>query len=315
MRKALLLSLVFLLAAMPGFAGKELFKLTDPRGDDHGDGNLVYPLNDELDPGDLDLISLTAEADGDGTTFEATFAKPVRVPGRQVIDGVGTSLESIARFGFYTINLDIYIDTDRVPGSGAVSMLPGRLAKIAPESAWEKAIILTPRPHDARAELKRMMGQAIKEELRKDESELEEEDADSMRARIPGDVEDRVFFPTKVRVRGNRINFFVPDSFLKGKAQDTWSYVVAVSGANVIQSFDVTRALGRQQDGEDTLMILPISPGTWGDRFGGGRENAAIQPPLVDIVVPEGRKQETILTEFDQRRKEPVVLPGVVPKG
>lgn len=314
MKKAVVLLLAFVVT-LPAFAGKAIFSLSDPRGDDHGDGNLVYPLNDDLDPGELDLISLTAEADGDGTTFEATFAKPVRVPGREVIDDLGTALDTIARFGFYTINLDIYIDTDRVPGSGAVATLPGRLATVEPGSAWEKAIVLTPRPHEARAELKRMMTRAIKDEAGKEDGTLEEGEAESMRAQIPGDMEERIFFPTKVRVRGSKISFFVPGAFLGGPAKDTWSYVVAVSGANVLQSFDLSRALGRQSESEEALMILPISPGKWSDRFGGGRENAAIQPPLVDIVVPEGRKQENVLTAFDQRRKEPVVLPGVVPKG
>lgn len=312
--KKVFLPILALLLAMPVFAGKALFKLADPRGDDHGDGNLVYPLNSELDPGDLDLVSLTAEADGDGTLFEATFARPVRVPGREVIDGVGTSLETVARFGFYTMNLDIYIDTDRTPGSGTTSTLPGRQAVVDPASAWEKAVILTPRPHEARAELKRMMNRAIKDEMRDEESTLEEDQAQAMRERIPVDVDERIFFPTKVRVRGNKVSFFVPGQFLNGPARDTWSYVVAVSGANVLQSFDLNRALGRTPQ-DEALMILPVSPGKWSDRFGGGRENAEIQPPLLDIVVPEGRKQETILGEFNQRRKEPVVLLGVVPKG
>ncbi len=314
MRKAFVLILMVAVAvtAVPAFAGKTLFKLSDPRGDDHGDGNFVYPLNNELDPGDLDLVSLTAEADGDGTLFEATFARPVRVPGREVIDGVGTSLETVARFGFYTMNLDIYIDTDRTIGSGTTSTLPGRRAVIDPASAWEKAIILTPRPHEARAALKRMMNQAVKDEMKNEESTLEEDQAKAMRERIPIDVEDRIFFPTQVRVRGNKVSFFVPGAFLSGPAKDTWSYVVAVSGANVMQSFDLNRALGRQPV-DESLMILPVSPGKWTDRFGGGREDAEIQPPLLDIVVPEGRKQESILGEFNQRRKEPVVLPGVVP--
>ena len=312
MKKVVFLSLAFAMA-LPAFAGKTIFSLSDPRGDDHGDGNLVYPLNEDLDDGELDLISLTAEAEDDGTSFEATFAKPVRVPGREVIDDLGTSLDTVARFGFYTMNLDIYIDTDRVPGSGAVSTLPGRLASVDPGSAWEKAIILTPRPHEARGELKRMMNRAVKDEMKKEDSTLEEEDAAAMQAQIPADVEERIFFPTKVRVRGNRVTFFVPGSFLGGPARDSWSYVVAVSGANVLQSFDISRALGRQTDKEEALMILPVSPGKWNDRFGGGRENAAIQPPLVDIVVPEGKKQENVLSDFDQRRKEPVVLPGVVP--
>lgn len=317
MRKVFLLALVLLTvatAAVPAFAGKTLFKLTDPRGDDHGDGNLIYPLNEELDPGDLDLLSLTAEAEGDGTLFEATFARPVRVPGQEVIDDLGTRLDTVARFGFYTINIDIYIDTDRTPGSGATSMLPGRLAAIDPASAWEKAVIVTPRPHEARGELKRMMDRAIKDEMRKDESGLEDDEAAAMRAQIPTNVDERIFFPNKIKVRGNKISFFVPGTFLNGPAKDTWSYVVAVSGANVLQSFDLARALGRG-DKDEALMILPISPGTWSDRFGGGRESADIQPPLVDVVVPEGRKQETLLTEFNQRRKEPVVLFGVVPKG
>lgn len=313
MKKAVLVFSAFVVTALPAFAGKAIFSLSDPRGDDHGDGNLVYPLNEELNPGDLDLVSLEAEADGDGTWFEAAFAKPVRVPGREVIDDLGTSLDTVARFGFYTVNLDIYIDTDRVPGSGAVATLPGRLASIDPGSAWERAIILTPRPHEARAELKRMMDRAIKDEMRKEDGTLEEDQAEAMREQIPVDVEERIFFPTKVKVRGNRISFFVPGSFLGGPAKDTWSYVVAVSGANVLQSFDISRALGRQTGKEEALMILPISPGKWSDRFGGGRENAEIQPPLVDILVPEGRKQENVLSDFDQRRQERVVLPGVVP--
>jgi hypothetical protein len=70
--------------------------------------------------------------------------------------------------------------------------------------------------------------------------------------------------------------------------------------------------LGRQQ-GQKALMILPISPGRWQDRFGGGREDAEIQPPLVDVIVPKGKKQETILADFSAREKRPVVIPGVVP--
>jgi hypothetical protein len=60
-------------------------------------------------------------------------------------------------------------------------------------------------------------------------------------------------------------------------------------------------------------MIIPVSPGNWQDRFGGGRENAPNQPPLIDIIVPKGKKQETILSDFSGREKRPVVIQGVVP--
>lgn len=298
-----------LLLPAPSFAA-DIFKLTDPRGDDHGDGQLKYPLSSEYALGDLDLLSLTAEAQKDGTLFEATFARPVRTPERVAIDDLGTQLNTIARFGFYTLNLEIYIDQDRRPGSGAIHTLPGRHAEIDPASAWEKAILLTPRPNEARGELKRMLMRELNEQAKKDDSDLEQTEIEALRAQVPGDVEERIFFPTQVRVRGNKVSFFVPTSFLGDVAKSNWSYVVAVSGANVLQSFGIGRALAGAEK-EEALMILPISPGRWQDRFGGGRDNAPNQPPLVDIIVPEGRKQESVLASFD--RKKPVVLPGVVP--
>lgn len=305
--------LLALLAAPPAF-GKATFTLSDPRGDDHGDGNLIYPLNDELDPGDLDLTSLTARSANSGTWFEATFAQPIRSPETEVVDDLGTSLKSIARFGFYTFNLDIYIDTDRQPGSGAVAMLPGRFANVDRAHAWERAVILTPRPHEARGELKRLLMRKLNQELRDEDSTLSDDTAAELRTQIPDDVDSRIFFPTQIRVRGNKVSFFVPDSVLGGPAKDTWSYVVAVSGANVLQTFDLGRVLGRSSEKEETLMILPVSPGKWTDRFGGGREAAPNQPPIVDVIVPKNeRSQESYLQDFDSRSKRNAVLPGVVP--
>lgn len=309
--KILSSALVLLLLALPALAGPVLFTLTDPRGDDHGDGNLVYPLNDELDPGDLDLLSVTARSERNGTTFELTFAKPVKVPGPEPVDDLGTPLSTVARFGFYTLNVDLYIDMDRVPGQGGLEMVPGRNAEVDPANAWERAIILTPRPNEARGELKRMLTRSLNQEAKKEDTSLSEEQIASLRSQIPGDVEERIFFPNQVRVRGQKITFSVPNSFLGGPAKDTWSYVIAVSANDLLQTTDLRRLAGKA--GPESLMILPVSPGRWQDRIGGGRENAEIQPPLMDIVVPKGKKQEEILADFDQRAKRPVLLPGVVP--
>jgi hypothetical protein len=298
--------------AAPSF-GKTIFTLSDPRGDDHGDGRLTYPLDSTLNRGDLDLLSLTAKAAKGGTWFEAVFARPIAVPTREVIDGIGTQLSTVARHGFYTFNLDVYIDRDRQPGSGAVEMLPGRLAEVDPAHAWDRAVVLTPRPHEARAELKRMLLQQLREDVRKEGSEISRAEADELKAQVPGDVENRVFFPNKIRVRGTKISFFVPDEFLGGPARADWSYVAVVSGANLLQSFDPAKALGLDQGRTQGLMILPVSPGTWHDRFGGGRDDEPLQPPILDAIVPAGRKQETLLDDFDSRAERPVVLPGVVP--
>jgi len=307
--------LLVALLAVPTLAGArtaKIFELSDPRGDDHGDGTLLYPFNDDYAPGDLDLLSFRARRGDHGTWFEAVFARPVRVPDRRAIDALGTSLASAARFGFYTFNLDVYIDIDREPGSGGVFALPGRKARIAPDAAWDRAVLLTPRPHEARGELKRILLRTLSDEMEQGTAELDETQAQTMRQRIPLDVEERVFFPTLVRVRGRTIEFFVPDSFLGRPADPTWSYVVAVSGANILQSFELTEKLGLSDENDEALMILPLAQGRSTQYFG-GRERAPLQPPLVDILVPEGRRQETVLQSYDPAKHLPVELPGLVP--
>jgi hypothetical protein len=292
-----------------------LFSLSDPRGDDHGDGDLVYPMRDDLLPGDLDLLSLTARPDPDGTLFEAVFARPIAGTNRRTVGFGGGSLDDLARFGFYTLNLDIYIDTDRVPGSGNLWTLPGRKAEVDPSNAWEKAICLTPRPFQGKEALKRILSRFARREMKGRGEKTDPEKLKDIDAEIARDVEARVFFPTRIRVLGSTIRFLVPTSFLGGPAKASWSYVVAVSGADVYQTLDVPSSLGLAAAAPDTLMILPISPGRWRDRFGGGREDDPLEPPLVDIIVPAGSKQEEILKDEDPAANRPVHLPGVMPGG
>ena len=286
-----------------------LFTLTDPRGDDHGDGNFVYPHRDDLSAGDLDLLSLTATRQSDGTWFEATFARRITPTGRRVIDAGGGTLDEIARNNFYTFNIDIYIDTDRVPGSGLTYTLPGRKAEIDPSSAWEKAICLTPRPLDARQAVGRMIaGYAWKDAKARGEK-VDTIKKKQMLTDLNRDIDKLIFFPARARVLGSKIGFLVPLSFLGGWAKPEWSYVVAVSGADVSEKIDIGGLLNVTADVPDSLYILGVAPGsTWSDRFGGGDEDNPNQPPLIDIVVPPGKKQEDVLKE------KPVRLPGVVPR-
>jgi len=310
---ALFTVLAPLVLASPAGAKQPLiFQLDDPRGDDDGDGTLVYPGNPDFVRGDLDLISFAARRGDGGTWFEATFARPIRKPDARAVDALGTPLSRIAKLGFFTFNLDVYIDRDRVPDSGGVVALPGRKVRIDPDSAWDRAIVLTPEPHAARGELKRILTRALEEELDRDDPELDLATAVEMRHRIPMDVEERVFFPTLVRVRGQKVSFFVPDGFLGGPASAEWSYVVAVSGADLHESFDLTAQVGLSTGTEDSLMILPVTPGRPQDHFG-GRERAPLQPPLVDLLVPPGVSQAAVLESYDLAADLPAELPGVVP--
>lgn len=296
-----------------GADSRSIFVLSDPRGDDRGDGKLVYPRRDDLRPGDLDLLSLEARALPDGTEFEARFARPIQPTARRTIDIGGGSLDDIARYNFYTFNLDIYVDTDRVAGSGSVATLPGRKAEVDPANAWEKAICLTPRPNEARVALKRILTRFAGRDRKARGERLDTAQEKEIGVQIDHDTDSRVFFPTRIHVFGPTIRFFVPASFLGGVAKPTWSYVVAVSGADIYQEIDIGAALKITKPEADTLMILPIEPGNFSDRFGGGRDDDPLQPPLVDLIVPPGRSQEAILKDDDPATRRPVRLPGIVP--
>ncbi len=312
-----LLPLLLALVAAAGVsaAGREstIFTLSDPRGDDHGAGALRYPREYYgLAPGDCDLVEFSARAVEGGTEFAATFAQRIKPTANRTIDIGGTSLDDVARFGFYSFNLDIYIDTDRKPGSGGVAMLAGRRAEVREEDAWDRAVVLTPRPHEARSTLKRILLKNLSRELDKEQPAVGSEEAQQMRVTIPDEVERRVFFPNRVRVSGPTVRFFVPDSFLGGTAQPTWAYVVAVSGADIDLRFDVSGAVGLGEKAEQRLLILPVSAGPSVDHFGGGRGDD-LEPPLVDLIVAPGRTQEALLSDYDPVKKVPVRLPGVVP--
>ncbi len=42
-------------------------------------------------------------------------------------------------------------------------------------------------------------------------------------------------------------------------------------------------------------MVLDIRPGLFAERFGGGRLGDPDQSPVVDLIVPEGTRQEDVL--------------------
>jgi hypothetical protein len=310
----LLLLLSIAWPATPTDAAPDLvFSLTDGWGDDHGDGTLRYPRSDRFAAGDLDLVSFSARREKNGTLFEAIFARPIRKPGPEAVDAGGTTLNRIARFGFYTFNLDIYVDTDRAPGSGRVAMLPGRRAEIDSSTAWERAILVTPRPYETLAELERIRFRAAKDSLERVSPRVDDESLVRLKRAIHAEIESTVYFPTRIRVVGPKIQFFVPNGFLGGPVRDQWAYVVAVSGADMSSRFTIDIAFLIESGFSDGLMILPIAPGSPTDRFGGGREDDDMEPPLVDILIAPGSRQEDVLKGYDRTTRRPARLPGIVP--
>jgi hypothetical protein len=309
-----LLALAPLILADTADAAKQIFKIEDPGRDDHGDGSLMYPETGDLEPGDLDVVSFSARKAKGGTELEIVFARKIKEPVRQAIDSGGTQLTDLARHGFYTFNVDVYIDTDRVPGSGRVTTLPGRNAEVHPDHAWEKAVCLTPRPEIARSQLQRILLWQAKKEQKAERGTLRRENVDAMASQIALDITDHTYFPKRIRVIGPKIRFFVPDSFLGGQAQPDWSYVVAVSGADITATMPVdTIDIGILEVDFAGLMILPVEAGGSRSTFGSKQPDTELLPALVDIIVPEGITQEDLLSSYREVSSEPVKLLGVVP--
>jgi hypothetical protein len=290
--------------------GAVLWALPDPSGDDHGDGDLRYPGSADFEPGELDLLELRALPAAGGTLLEATFARPIRRPDGRLVSSTGQTLEQAAPLGFFTFNIDVYVDIDRIPGSGRTDTLPGRKAQIDPNFAWERAICFTPRPHEASALLRSLWRRAAEKKSADRKEVLDEAAVRLQEARVEAETA-KVFFPTRVWVSGSRVAFFVPEDALLGKAEAGYGYVVLVTGADVALRFDVA-ALVRLTPTVSSLFALPVVPGYSLESFGGGHRNDPLQPPIVDLVVPPGTGQEAVLKRPPEPG-QPYLLPGVVP--
>ncbi|MCY1030313.1 hypothetical protein OV207_02510 [Corallococcus sp. BB11-1] len=288
------------LAACSGARTREdslLFRMEDPVGDDVGDGELLYPRRTDLGRGALDVVAVAAFADGEATRFEVTFAHPIAKPSRaQAVDIGGATVADRARHGFYTFNVDLYVDTDRVTGSGRTDTLPGRNLTLSPDSGWEKAILLTPRPYEARELLRKHWRELALREYQEKKGPIGGKVEAELNAAAEQDLEARVFFPTLIQVSGRTVMFQVPDRFLGRHAQPDWGYGVAVTGASIDRRVSLGGMFGGVTEGNTGLMAMGIAPGEpVNDRFGGGRKGDPSQSPVVDLLVPPGETQEAVL--------------------
>ena len=305
--------LVFILISALAFgADKTIFQLKDARNDDHGDGTLILPSDTDYRFGQFDLVSFSATAEEDGTTFKIEFAQSIDVPDTRAIDAGGKTLQTVARYGFYNFNIDIYIDKDRKPGSGYTATLPGRNATIDPNFAWEKVVCLTPRPLEARGLLRKAIVKNLEDKLQAEKGRVDPEDTAKISASVSNDLEGSYFFPERVRVSGRNITFFVPSWFLGGVADAHWGYVVIETMSTIEDKYALADFGGAAMGA--TFMNLPVGDGSWSDRLGTTRQDAKYLPPILDMFVPEGMKQEEVLRNFNSNTKTLVVLPGVVPQ-
>jgi len=261
----------------------EIALLSDPAGDDNGNGTLVYPQRSDYKPGDLDLLSLRVVRTENAYRFEATFKNPIRDPATVAGDVGPEPLSYFARRGFYEFNLDIYIDQDRIKGSGNTYTLPGRHVKIDEAYAWEKAIILTPRP------------ELMQEQLTDAVAESEGENNTDKVAKRLG---QSIYFPTKIQVRYRTISFLVPDTFLATTHPGTsWAITAFVTGAktSIEANFDQFSSSSPDTELKQlALGVLQPQAGRPRDTF--GYSGVVAPSPVVDLLAPTALMQQELLS-------------------
>jgi len=125
-RTPLAIGLAFLLTL--GASASQAVTFNDPKGDDKGPGNYVYPTDSVYKPGSFDLTKLTVKKSGDQAEFAVDMNSSLEDPW-----GMGN--------GFSVQMIFIFIKTG---AGGHAEGLPGLNVQFAPGNEWNKVVILSP---------------------------------------------------------------------------------------------------------------------------------------------------------------------------
>lgn len=310
-RKIVCNVVLFLVLPTMLMAAEVLFSIQDPQGDDNGGGKIVYPSRDDFAPGDLDLLQFSARVGDGGTWFEARFKNKIRSPHGVMSRNSPQKLDSFIHEDFYTINLEVYIDTDARTSSGNRMLLPGRVAEVDSGYAWEKAVIATPRPQAAEALLDDSLTRNAEAEYKARSGRLDKAARQAVDRNVKDLMAKQFYFPKNMKVRDRTLAFYVPDSFFGNTPQESWRYVVVVTGADPEQALDVQIPFKERPP----LMMLPVRTGRPSECFGLEADADPDQPPLIDVLLPSKEMQYQVLGDYNLAHGQSVQLIGVSTDG
>ncbi len=288
-------------------ADKPYFTISDPRGDDFGAGAIRYPSSDSFGPGDLDLLEFSAAPGGKGVWFEVKFASRVREPGQRTSRVSNVPLSELIQYDFFNLNVDVYIDTDGKPGSGNVTTLPGREIEITSDTAWEKAVLLTPRPSEARSILRGYMTRVEQARREAESGSLKSGAEKAMKADVKKLLDEQFHFARRISVNGRTIRFFAPYDFLGGEPKPHWKYLVLVTGCDPEQEMKLS-FLKKKSPG---LMMMPLGGGRPFESFQVETDSDLDQPPIIDALLPTIEMQQKLLADYDAVSGRFAVLPAI----
>ena len=104
-----------------------VMEIDDAEGDDYGHGNVTYPLDSVFSPKCFDINKFIVGTDDENIVFKFKMYGP--------IENVWNSPINLS-----VQEADIYIDIDRIEGSGGKMLLPGRNTRVNPKYAWDYVI-------------------------------------------------------------------------------------------------------------------------------------------------------------------------------
>lgn len=167
--------------------------------------------------------------------------------------------------GFVANMWDIYIDIDGREKSGYTMALPGRDLMFSDNMGWEKVVIVTPLSEIDLFNI-----------LREKTDELE----------FQNRVED-IVYPDYIRVQRDKVIIKIAKSKLPGISERSGYQCLTMGFARI--------------ESPNRLLNRDVRAFATRDDFGGGHDSYG-DPPVMDIIVPEGQDQYEILRNF---RSEP----------
>jgi len=111
-----------------GTSAAHAVSFDDPKGDDKGPGNYIYPTDSVYKQGSFDITKVAITKKGDQAEFAVDVNSSLEDPWGM---GVGFSVQMV------------FIFVKNAPG-GHTEGIPGLNVKFAPGSEWNKVVILSP---------------------------------------------------------------------------------------------------------------------------------------------------------------------------
>jgi Domain of unknown function (DUF2223). len=241
------ISFILLLLLISSLLLANKITLLDPRGDDKGPGYYTYPTDPIYVAGSFDLLKAEIEDKGKEIEFRIFFNAPVTFNWGDFWD---------------VQQLQIYLDFDKIAGSGRTETIPGTQVLIDEANAWEKVIFID--PHTV--------------------------------AKINGEIEMKVnhmkkdiVLPSKIKPIGKSIRATVRKADL-GVAENvditTWGYGILMLSATGFP-------------GDWCVLMRRVNEYEGQHRFGGGSDGAG-DPNVIDMFAGKAQgKDDEIQLQYD----------------